>query len=179
MSVPRARLLQLMKVRCPSLFILPPQPFNLLTQPSIQAQCEVFSTAYNPEGVRTGNKILRQRLRGPALAAYYPRRVVTLRDLRKELGQEFMIEDEAEEDRLLKIEEYETLSYLASCSGALLASSPGSYRSLTTSIGSRLVGRVPRRRRRVQHRHQVCFVVATTILACSASCSLSNKATPT
>ncbi|ELQ43395.1 pumilio-family RNA binding repeat protein [Pyricularia oryzae Y34] len=82
MSVPRARLLQLMK-----------------------AQCEVFSTAYNPEGVRTGNKILRQRLRGPALAAYYPRRVVTLRDLRKELGQEFMIEDEAEEDRLLKIEE--------------------------------------------------------------------------
>ncbi|KAI6491965.1 hypothetical protein MCOR11_006864 [Pyricularia oryzae] len=82
MSVPRARLLQLMK-----------------------AQCEVFSTAYNPEGVRTGNKILRQRLRGPALTAYYPRRVVTLRDLRKELGQEFMIEDEAEEDRLLKIEE--------------------------------------------------------------------------
>ncbi|KAK0705110.1 mitochondrial ribosomal subunit S27-domain-containing protein [Lasiosphaeris hirsuta] len=78
MSVPRARLLALMKARC-----------------------ELFSTTFNPEGLRTGNKILRQRLRGPALAAYYPRKLVTLRDLQKEFAPlELMIDDEIDDDRL-------------------------------------------------------------------------------
>ncbi|KAK3946315.1 mitochondrial ribosomal subunit S27-domain-containing protein [Diplogelasinospora grovesii] len=78
MSVPRARMLQLMK-----------------------AQCQLFSTTFNPDGVRTGNKILRQRLRGPALAAYYPRKLVTIRDLQKEFASlDLFVEDEADEDRL-------------------------------------------------------------------------------
>lgn len=46
-----------------------------------------------------GNKILRQRLRGPALAAYYPRRMVDLKDLTKEFGPALEFVDEDEEDR--------------------------------------------------------------------------------
>ncbi|KAK3321135.1 mitochondrial ribosomal subunit S27-domain-containing protein [Cercophora scortea] len=78
MSVPRARLLDLVK-----------------------AQCQLFSTTFNPEGVRTGNKILRQRLRGPALAAYYPRKMVTIRDLQAEFAPlGLWTEDEKGDDRL-------------------------------------------------------------------------------
>ncbi|KAI0911408.1 mitochondrial ribosomal subunit S27-domain-containing protein [Ustulina deusta] len=76
-AVPRARLLDLMKV-----------------------QCQIFSTTYNPEGIRMGNKILRQRLRGPSLAKYYPPRGPTIQTLEKEfrsLGLETLNEDE--EDR--------------------------------------------------------------------------------
>ncbi|KXX81197.1 hypothetical protein MMYC01_201393 [Madurella mycetomatis] len=78
MSVSRARLLDLMKARC-----------------------ELFSTTFNPEGIRTGNKILRQKLKGPALASYYPRKLMTFRDFQKEfepLGLE--IENGRELDRL-------------------------------------------------------------------------------
>jgi hypothetical protein len=69
----------------------------------LQAQCKIFSTTFNPEGLRTGNKILRQRLRGPALAAYYPRKVVTLRDLQKAFP-DLETWDEDEEDRLEHIQ---------------------------------------------------------------------------
>ncbi|EFY95725.1 hypothetical protein MHUMG1_08092 [Metarhizium humberi] len=82
MSVPRARLLDLMK-----------------------AQCQVFATTYNPEGVRMGNKVLRQRLKGPALAAYYPRKVATIKDVKREFGPVLATWDEAEEDRFEYIEE--------------------------------------------------------------------------
>ncbi|KOS20500.1 Mitochondrial 37S ribosomal protein S27 [Escovopsis weberi] len=82
MSVPRARVLALMK-----------------------AQCEVFATIYNPEAKRMGNKILRQRLKGPALAAYYPRRLATIQDVRRDFGPILDTWDEAEEDRLEYIEE--------------------------------------------------------------------------
>lgn len=67
----------------------------------MQAQCSIFSTTFNPERLRTGNKILRQRLKGPALAAYYPRKPVTIADLQKDFKR-FDLEtwDEYEEDRL-------------------------------------------------------------------------------
>ncbi|KAK6824752.1 hypothetical protein PG990_003883 [Apiospora arundinis] len=61
MAVPRARLLNLMK-----------------------AQCEIFSTTYNPDGIRMGNKILRQRLRGPSLVKYYPPKQPGLNQLLKD-----------------------------------------------------------------------------------------------
>ncbi|KAI1851722.1 hypothetical protein JX265_010956 [Neoarthrinium moseri] len=64
MSVPRARLLELMK-----------------------AQCEIFATTYNPDGVRMGNKILRQRLRGPTMAKYYPPKGPSLQNLYSEFKQ--------------------------------------------------------------------------------------------
>ncbi|KFH41608.1 Mitochondrial 37S ribosomal protein-like protein [Hapsidospora chrysogenum ATCC 11550] len=82
MSVPRARLLDLMK-----------------------AQCHVFATTYNPEGVRMGNKVLRQRLRGPSLAAYYPRKVATIKDVKRIFGPHLTTWDDAEEDRFEYIEE--------------------------------------------------------------------------
>ncbi|KAK2825688.1 hypothetical protein FQN49_007465 [Arthroderma sp. PD_2] len=47
----------------------------------LKAQCRIFSHNFNPQNLRLGNKILRQRLRGAALAAYYPRKSVTFRDL--------------------------------------------------------------------------------------------------
>ncbi|OBT68151.1 hypothetical protein VE03_01583 [Pseudogymnoascus sp. 23342-1-I1] len=65
----------------------------------IKTQCKIFSTAFNPERLRTGNKILRQRLKGPVLAAYYPRRVATLKDLRKAYPQ-LKTWNEKEETRL-------------------------------------------------------------------------------
>ncbi|KAK0740650.1 mitochondrial ribosomal subunit S27-domain-containing protein [Schizothecium vesticola] len=78
MSVPRARLLELMK-----------------------AQCQLFSTTYNPTGIRTGNKILRQRLRGPALASYYPRKLINDRSLLEEFSPyDLTTTREEEEDRL-------------------------------------------------------------------------------
>ncbi|KAI1104425.1 mitochondrial ribosomal subunit S27-domain-containing protein [Jackrogersella minutella] len=77
-TVPRARLLNLMK-----------------------AQCEIFATTYNPDGIRMGNKILRQRLKGPSLAKYYPPKgptVFTLEKAFKHLELETI--NEEGEDRL-------------------------------------------------------------------------------
>ncbi|KAG5975907.1 hypothetical protein E4U55_007531 [Claviceps digitariae] len=83
MSVPRARLLDLMKARC-----------------------QVFATVYNPKGVRMGNKILRQRLKGPAVAAYYPRKLATIKDVKREFEPVLTTWDDSEEDRFEYIEEY-------------------------------------------------------------------------
>lgn len=47
-----------------------------------------------------GNKILRQRLRGPALASYYPRRTWKLREMQDLYGPELEIPNDEEEDRL-------------------------------------------------------------------------------
>jgi small subunit ribosomal protein S33 len=82
MSVPRARLLDLMK-----------------------AQSQVFATTFNPNGVRMGTKVLRQRLKGPALAAYYPRKLATIKDVNQEFGPELRTWDNDEENRLEYIEE--------------------------------------------------------------------------
>lgn len=52
-----------------------------------------------------GNKVLRQRLRGPALASYYPRKTVGIRDVIKQFGPDLTTFDEEEEDRLDHIAE--------------------------------------------------------------------------
>ena len=54
-----------------------------------------------------GNKILRQRLKGPALAAYYPRKLATIKDVKREFGPVLATWDESEEDRFEYIDEYE------------------------------------------------------------------------
>ncbi|KAH7321187.1 mitochondrial ribosomal subunit S27-domain-containing protein [Stachybotrys elegans] len=82
MGVPRARLLDLMK-----------------------AQSQVFATAFNPDGIRMGNKVLRQRLKGPALASYYPRKLATVKDVRQEFGPVLSTWDEKEEARMDLVEE--------------------------------------------------------------------------
>lgn len=53
-----------------------------------------------------GNKVLRQRLRGPSLVTYYPRKVATVKDLNREFGPYLETWDDAEQDRLEYIEEY-------------------------------------------------------------------------
>ncbi len=53
-----------------------------------------------------GNKVLRQRLKGPAVAAYYPRKAATIKDLKTEFGPHLTTWDEAEEDRFEYIQEY-------------------------------------------------------------------------
>ncbi|KAI0868709.1 mitochondrial ribosomal subunit S27-domain-containing protein [Hypoxylon argillaceum] len=76
-AVPRTRLLDLMKV-----------------------QCQIFATAFNPERRRMGNKILRQRLRGPSLVKYYPPRGPTILTLEKEFAKMGLeTENDEEEDR--------------------------------------------------------------------------------
>ncbi|KAL2149474.1 hypothetical protein VTH82DRAFT_8125 [Thermothelomyces myriococcoides] len=78
MSVPRARLLELMKARC-----------------------ELFSTTFNPDGIRTGNKILRQRLKGAALASYYPRKIMTFREFQDAFKPlQLEVDNEEEIERL-------------------------------------------------------------------------------
>ena len=54
---------------------------------------------YNPERLRTGNKIIRQRLKGPSVVDYYPKKGPSLRDLRNAFpGLDTW--DDDEEDRL-------------------------------------------------------------------------------
>ncbi|KIW23986.1 uncharacterized protein PV07_09726 [Cladophialophora immunda] len=67
----------------------------------MQLQCSIFSTTFNPMQQRLGNKVLRQRLRGPALASYYPRRSATVEDVLDEF-KKFDLEgfNEEEDDRL-------------------------------------------------------------------------------
>lgn len=101
MSVPRARLLDLMKV-CRGL--KDTQFVKLVKLIVVQARCQLFSTTFNPNGIRTGNKILRQRLRGPALAAYYPGRLPGIRDLQAAFAPlNLQCYDEKEDDRLQHI----------------------------------------------------------------------------
>ena len=79
----------------------------------LQAQCRIFSSVYNPEGLRIGTKILRQKLKGPAMAAYYPPRPMTWSQFRrayKNMGA--TVDNEDEEDRLEKLDEYSTFASL-------------------------------------------------------------------
>lgn len=69
---------------------------------------------FNPERLRLGNKILRQRLRGPALAAWYPRKTVSFRDLQdayRPLGLTMF--DEAEDDREEAIQMYILMRFVS------------------------------------------------------------------
>lgn len=70
-----------------------------------QAQCKVFNTVFNPEGHRMGTKILRERLKGPSVASYYPRRIGTFNDLAK-LYPEWEGLDLAEWDRQENVAAY-------------------------------------------------------------------------
>ncbi|KAI0020458.1 mitochondrial ribosomal subunit S27-domain-containing protein [Xylariomycetidae sp. FL0641] len=78
----------------------------------MEVQCKIFSTTYNPDGVRMGNKILRQRLKGPTLAKYYPRPTPTVIDLQKEFGKLHLETiDEVELDRQEHLEGHVATMY--------------------------------------------------------------------
>lgn len=75
----------------------------LLANPAHKVQTRIFSHTYNPHRLRTGNSVLRQRLKGPSVAAYYPRRVATFKDLKKTFAhfdEDMETWDDDEEDRL-------------------------------------------------------------------------------
>lgn len=79
MSVPMTRIRALQKVRC-----------------------AVFNSVFNPNNLRLGNKVLRQRLRGPSVASYYPPRVGTFRQLKNLYPEEdgYEMYDEAAEQKM-------------------------------------------------------------------------------
>jgi small subunit ribosomal protein S33 len=43
-------------------------------QELVKLRSEIFGTTFNPDSLRTGSKILKARLRGPAMLAYYGQR---------------------------------------------------------------------------------------------------------
>ncbi|KAK9492916.1 mitochondrial ribosomal subunit S27-domain-containing protein [Lipomyces doorenjongii] len=49
-----------------------PRPSSVRLRQLLKASCEVFQTVYNPDNIRTGNKILRRKMKGPAAISYYP-----------------------------------------------------------------------------------------------------------
>ncbi|KAF2755990.1 hypothetical protein EJ05DRAFT_478039, partial [Pseudovirgaria hyperparasitica] len=81
MSVPKQRLMDLLKVRT-----------------------RIFSAVFNPTQVRQGTFVLRQRLRGPSVESYYPLKHASIKMMRKAYpGYEFP--DEYEEKRVAKLED--------------------------------------------------------------------------
>jgi small subunit ribosomal protein S33 len=54
-----------------------------------------------------GNKILRARLKGPALAQYYPKKMGTFQELQKALPKAYDIINEPEEERLEALTMYD------------------------------------------------------------------------
>jgi small subunit ribosomal protein S33 len=63
----------------------------------MQASCRVFNTTYNPDRVRLGSRILHQRLKGPAVASYYPPRIGTIPQLRALYPQNEILDDKEED----------------------------------------------------------------------------------
>lgn len=63
----------------------------------------IFGTTFNPEGVRTGAKILRKRLVGPTVASYYKNADIIKFKHLKSLYPQFNFVDEDEEYRLLMV----------------------------------------------------------------------------
>lgn len=79
-----------------------------------QTQCRIFSLNYNPDRLRLGNKVLRQRLRGPTLASWYPKQTVSFRQLQNSYKQFGLTTfDEAEDDREEAIQVYVYFSHPA------------------------------------------------------------------
>ena len=112
-AVPKSRLLDLAKVRLDLSLQIPPQsvsrtpfirPSTSLSQCLLtlyQLQSSIFQTTFNPTRARLGNKILRQRLKGPNLASYYPRKSATVDDMLREFKKfDLTGWNEEEEDRL-------------------------------------------------------------------------------
>lgn len=56
----------------------------------------IFGSTYNPTASRNGNKVLRQRLRGPALLDYYPAPQVKLSALIRAFPDLKLVDEEEE-----------------------------------------------------------------------------------
>ncbi|CAM0136592.1 mitochondral 37S ribosomal protein S27 [Umbelopsis sp. WA50703] len=78
----------------------PPSPARLAKL--TQTVCKLFDTVYNPMAVRSGNKILRERLVGPSVSSYYPQPLIHFRDIKAAVPQLKLI-DMDEKERLDEI----------------------------------------------------------------------------
>ncbi|KAJ1987892.1 mitochondral 37S ribosomal protein S27 [Dimargaris cristalligena] len=78
---------------------------SLLTrQQQIAAiSARIFGRAFNAEGKRTGERVLRQPIRGPEVVSYYPPEPFSFRELR-EMYPDMELIDLKEGARLAKIE---------------------------------------------------------------------------
>lgn len=79
----------------------PGLPYHLRALTKLR--CKIFQTTYNPQGLRTGAKYLRQRLRGPSMMAYYPTTLNLSRFIRQNPDMEMVNEDA--EERLVDVYE--------------------------------------------------------------------------
>lgn len=67
--------------------------------------CAIFGNIYNPNGLRTGNKILRERLVGPTINSYYPNvKQIKLREITRMVPEMNLI-DQSEKVRLEDLSE--------------------------------------------------------------------------
>ncbi|KAF9424458.1 hypothetical protein BGZ94_008042 [Podila epigama] len=67
--------------------------------------CSIFGAVYNPNGLRTGNKILRERLIGPTINSYYPNvKQIKLREITR-MAPEMNLINQDEKVRLEDLSE--------------------------------------------------------------------------
>ncbi|KAK6347066.1 mitochondral 37S ribosomal protein S27 [Orbilia brochopaga] len=71
----------------------------------MRVSCRIFNTTFNPTGERTGNKILRTRLKGPSLVQYYPKEYLTIKQFKRGFP-DLAISDEKEEYRVQQVEDH-------------------------------------------------------------------------
>lgn len=67
-------------------------------QQLVKLRSEIFGTTYNPDSLRTGSKVLKARLRGPAMLRYYGDRISGWKGL-NEAVPNLELKDIAEEQR--------------------------------------------------------------------------------
>ncbi|GAA5992790.1 hypothetical protein JCM5350_002268 [Sporobolomyces pararoseus] len=72
-------------------------------QQVVKLRSEIFGTTYNPESLRTGSKVLKARLRGPAMLRYYGERFTGWAGLEKAIPG-LQLKDIYEETRLADLE---------------------------------------------------------------------------
>lgn len=101
-------------------FIKQALPSAARLQALTKLRSEVFGTAYNPESLRTGSKVLKARLRGPAMLRYYGQRISGWAGLNAAVPN-LELKDVAEETRwvALAIQRLESLLLLCSAAQAI------------------------------------------------------------
>ncbi|CAG8478920.1 mitochondrial ribosomal subunit S27-domain-containing protein [Gigaspora rosea] len=61
-------------------------------------RAKLFNNVYNPTNVRTGNKVLRQRLIGPTVTNWYPKQLIKVREI-TDMFPEFKLVNQQEKQR--------------------------------------------------------------------------------
>ncbi|KAM0755884.1 hypothetical protein T439DRAFT_320592 [Meredithblackwellia eburnea MCA 4105] len=69
----------------------------------LKQRSQIFNTTWNPDSLRIGSKVLKARLRGPAMLRYYGERFSGFAALNRAIPN-LGLKDVAEETRLIDIE---------------------------------------------------------------------------